>query len=260
MLPVSALTSMNVLFTTPCYVSNITMNYVVSLFDVVHESIRLGLKHNIHLHSESLITRARNEIVRHFLLNEQYTHLFWIDSDIAFKPDAVIRLLLADRDVAAGIYPIKRFNWPANGIPAGMTQGAFEATYADYPFNPINYGAVPIASLVDADRFIEVAEAPTGFMVIKRHVFYKMIERYPELNYVPDGPPENPLAKFYWRFFDCMVDPDSGRYLSEDYAFCRRWRDMGGKVYADLDSKLLHLGQHLFRGALAESLRLQSKL
>jgi hypothetical protein len=42
------------------------------------------------------------------------------------------------------------------------------------------------------------------------------------------------LAGFYWRFFDCMVDPDSGRYLSEDYAFCRRWRDMGGKVFADL--------------------------
>ena len=205
-------------------------------------------------------SRARNKIVGFFLQNEQYTHLFWIDSDIAFKPHSAVRLLLADRDVVAGIYPIKRFNWPADGIPAGMTQSEFEAKYTDYPFNPIAYGAAPIATFVDADRFIEVAKAPTGFMVIKRHVFYRMMERYPDLNYVPDGPPGNPLAKFCWLFFDCMVDPDSGRYLSEDYAFCRRWRDMGGKVYADLDSKLLHLGQHLFGGTLVESLRLQGKL
>jgi hypothetical protein len=58
---------------------------------------------------------------------------------------------------------------------------------------------------------------------------------------------------------DCMVDPDSGRYLSEDYAFCRRWRDMGGKIWVDLDCKLMHLGQHLFGGDLAESLRVQGR-
>src|SRR5262249_21777665 len=78
-------------------------------------------------------------------------------------------------------------------------------------------------------------------------------------NYVPDGPPNNPQAHLYWRFFDCMVDPDSGRYLSEDYAFCRRWRDMGGKVWVDLNCKLTHMGQHLFGGDLAESLRVQGR-
>jgi hypothetical protein len=56
-----------------------------------------------------------------------------------------------------------------------------------------------------------------------------------------------------------VVDPDSGRYLSEDYAFCRRWRDIGGKIWVDLHCKLLHLGQHNFRGDLAESLRLQNR-
>ena len=93
-------------------------------------------------------------------------------------------------------------------------------------------------------------------MCIKRDVFRQMMEKYPGLNYVPDGPP-NPQAHLHWLFFDCMVDPDSGRYLSEDYAFCRRWRDIGGKIWVDLQCKLLHLGQHNFRGDLAESLRLQ---
>jgi hypothetical protein len=84
-------------------------------------------------------------------------------------------------------------------------------------------------------------------MCIKRDVFRQMMEKYPKLNYVPDGPP-NPQAHLHWLFFDCMVDPDSGLYLSEDYPFCRRWRDIGGKIWVDLHCKLLHLGQHNFRG------------
>ncbi len=112
---------------------------------------------------------------------------------------------------------------------------------------------------MDDEGFVEVAEAPTGFMAIKRHVFTAMMKHYPELNYVPDGPPNHPQAHLHWRFFDCMVDPDSGRYLSEDYAFCRRWRDTGGKIWVDLDCKLMNLGQHLFGGDLAESLRAQGR-
>jgi len=96
-------------------------------------------------------------------------------------------------------------------------------------------------------------------MCIKREVFTRMMEKYPELKYAPDGPPGHPEAHLHWLFFDCMVDPDSGRYLSEDYAFCRRWIDIGGKVWVDLQCKLQHLGQHNFRGDLAESLRLQNR-
>ncbi|RFB75607.1 hypothetical protein [Methylovirgula sp. 4M-Z18] len=258
MLPTSALQSMNVLWATPCYISAVSMNYVTSMFELTHEAVRLGLRSTLHLRAESLVTRGRNEIVKFFLMNEQYTHLFWIDSDLSFHSSAVTRLLLSDHDVAAGIYPIKRFNWPQQGLPAGITKEAFEALYTDYPLNLIGHGAKPLADFVTQDDFVEVAEAPTGFMVIKRGVFTKLMAHYPELNYVPDGPPNNPEAPYYWLFFDCMVDPDTKRYLSEDYAFCRRWRDIGGRVYADLRSDLGHLGQHMFRGNLAESVKLRA--
>jgi len=253
MLPISSLQSMNVLLATPCYISAVSMNYVTSLYEWAHEAARLGLGTTLHMRSESLVTRGRNEIVKFFLMNEQYTHLFWIDADISFQPAAAIRLLLSGHDVAAGIYPIKRFNWPAEGVPAGTTMESFETLYTDYPFNAVP-GSVPGAGQHAQDDFVEVAEAPTGFMVIRREVFAKLIAHYPELNYVPDGPPGNPEAPYYWRFFDCMVDPDSNRYLSEDYAFCRRWRDIGGKVHADLRSDLGHLGQHMYRGNLAKSI------
>jgi hypothetical protein len=258
MLDISALQSMNVLWATPAYVSAVSINYVTSVFDLTNEAARLGLTSSLYMRAESLITRGRNEIVKHFLMHEEYTHLFWIDADIQFTPEAALRLLLSDHDVAAGIYPIKRFNWPKEGLPGRTTKESFENLYVDYPFNAVGLGTLPLQNFVVDNGFVEVAEAPTGFMVIKRRVFEKMMQHYPELNYIPDGAPNNPEQPYYWLFFDCMVDPDSRRYLSEDYAFCRRWRDTGGKVYADMYSDLGHLGQHLYRGNLAESLRLRN--
>ena len=259
MLPDEALKSMKVMFATPCYISAVSMHYVTSIFELTHHCNRFGLQCMLHMHSESLITRGRNKMVMKFLADETLTHLFWIDSDIAFTPQSVCRLLLIDRDVTAGVYPMKNFNWPAAGLPAGMTRQQFEDRYTEYPFNPIGHGAERVSSYAEADGFVEVDEAPTGFMCIKRDVFTQMMEKYPKLNYVPDGPPNNPQAHLHWLFFDCMVDPDSGRYLSEDFAFCRRWRDIGGKIWVDLSCKLMHLGQHNFRGDLEASLRLQGR-
>jgi hypothetical protein len=100
MLPISALQSMNVLWATPSYVSAVSMHYVTSMFELTHESIRLGLKSSLNMYADSLVTRGRNEIVKYFLMHEEYTHLFWIDADISFKPQAAIRLLLADHDAS----------------------------------------------------------------------------------------------------------------------------------------------------------------
>jgi hypothetical protein len=114
MMPMSALKSMRVMFATPCYISAVSMNYVASMFSLALDSSHFGLPCILHMHSESLITRGRNKMVIKFL-SEDFTHLFWIDSDIAFTPQSVFRLLLADRDVAAGVYPMKHFKWPAEG-------------------------------------------------------------------------------------------------------------------------------------------------
>lgn len=250
-----ALKSMHVMIATPCYISAVSMNYVTSIFDLTWHCARFGLKCILHMHSESLITRSRNKIVRDFLADGSLTHLFFIDSDIEFAPQAVFRLLLADRDICAGVYPMKTFNWPVNGVPAGMTYDEFRLLTTEYPFNLPQNETRNALECADDDGFAEVAEAPSGFMCIKRHVFYEMMKAHPDLQYTPDGPAPQPLAHLYWRFFDCMVDPETNRYLSEDFAFCRLWRGMGRKVYVDLNSKFGHIGQYMFRGDLSESLR-----
>lgn len=262
MLPPSALRSMTVMFATPCYISNVSMNFTTSMFSLSAACASAGLSATLHMHSESLITRGRNFLVKEFLRNESFTHLFWIDSDIGFSPDAVFRLLLADRDVAVGVYPLKTLIWPDEGLPKGMTRAEHEVCFTTYAFNPIGHGREPLRPYLDEDGFLEIAEASTGFMAIKRSVFLDLMKTYPELNYVPDGHGgrNHPDAHLYWRFFDCIIDPESGRYLSEDYGFCRRWRDRGGKIYADIHSKLSHLGQHSFSGDFNASMRAQGHL
>jgi len=259
LLPDANLRSMKVMFATPCYISAVTMNYTTSIFNLVWHCARFGPDCILHMMSESLITRGRNKIVRDFLADDSFTHLFFIDSDIEFSPQSVCRLLLADRDIVAGVYPMKKMNWPPGGPPAGMSREEFDVCYTDYPFNPVGHGSKRVRDFADKDGFVEVAEAPNGFMCVKRDVFKKLMKAYPHLKYTPDGPPGQPLAHLYWRFFDCMVDPETDRYLSEDFAFCRLWRDIGGKVFVDLDCRLGHLGQHMFKGHLGDSLRAQGR-
>jgi hypothetical protein len=255
MLSETALKSMKVMLATPCYISAVSMHYVTSMFDLTAHAQRAGLDCSLFIQSESLITRARNKMVARFLEDGSLTHLFWIDSDLAFRPESALRLLTSGLDVVAGVYPPKSMHWPPEGLPAGTTRAAFEKRYTEFAFNPIGYGQTLIGETRTDDGFIEVAEAPTGFMAIRREVFLQMMAEYPDLNYRPDGPPNNPKARFYWLFFDCMHEPEFGRYLSEDFAFCRRWRDIGGKIHVDPSCSLAHLGQHLYAGNLEDTLK-----
>ena len=191
--------------------------------------------------SDSLVTRARNRLVAEFMADTRWTHLFWIDADIGFEPEAALRLLLAGREVVAGIYPRKTDGWPAEGLHAPMPQGStradFEARHAQFPFN-----ALGEPRTVDAEGLVEVLDAPTGFMLIERSVFTKLAAAMPELRYTPDSALDARAADWpHYRFFDVMAEPGDGS-LTEDYAFCRRWQSVGGRVFADARSRLERRG------------------
>ena len=256
MLPLSALNNMYPLIATPSHDGKYFHNYTLSMLNLVHKTAEIGMPVQVLLQrGESLITRARNNAVTDFLENKKYTHLVWIDSDIGFSTDAFFRLLLADRDIAAGVYPLKKDNWPENGVPEGMTRSLFENTYTKYTVNTHTADESGVINLnVDKDGFISLDEAPTGFMAIKRHVFEKIIEAYPDLAYISDSDYTKPNQVCY-RFFDCMVDPDSQRYLSEDYFFCRLWRQLGGNVAVDVQSNLTHQGTKVYAGSFLKALQ-----
>jgi len=103
------------------------------------------------------------------------------------------------------------------------------------------------------DGFIEILDGPTGFMMIKRSVFKTLEEKFPELWCKNDH--QNRDFDDYHACFDCMIDPVTRRYLSEDYAFCRRWQQVDGKIYADVNTTLGHVGNLPFGGCLNDRLK-----
>ena len=84
-------------------------------------------------------------------------------------------------------------------------------------------------------------------------VFKKLEEKFPELWCKNDH--QNRDFDDYHAAFDCMIDPESKRYLSEDYAFCRRWQQAGGKIFADVNTTLGHVGNLPFSGCMDERLK-----
>ena len=172
-------------------------------------------------------------------------YFMFIDADIHFDPESVLRLLKSGHDVSVSCYPKKTVMWDQAEklVKSGDTRDPAKMASSLV----VNFGAVnrPIK-----DGFIEILDGPTGFMMIKREVFERMENQYPELMCKNDH--QNRDFDDYCAVFDCMIDPESKRYLSEDYAFCRRWQQMDGKIWADINTSLGHVGNLPFSGCLED--------
>jgi hypothetical protein len=241
-----------VMIATPCYGGQLTEAYLHGILQTTVKAQNKGIR--IHLNTmgnESLITRARNTLVTQFLDfdlkdPDRFTHLFFIDSDIGFSGENVIRLVESDYDIACGIYPRKSIDW--NSVPKFIKETGEENIEAKALGYNLNF-AHP-TNIKVKNGFTEVLDAATGFMCIKKEVFYKMKEAYSNLKYTSDQIINNERfsSNNCYAFFDCIIDEKSNRYLSEDYAFCRLWQKLGGKIFADVISPLTHYGTYPFRG------------
>jgi hypothetical protein len=236
---------------TPCFGGQVSSIYASSIF---HFQRALRAKSNVDLKvqmrdGDALITRARANLVTLFLDDPAATHLLFVDADIGFTPEQVFRLIESGADVVAGVYPIKRINWE-------KARRALESKRPDVPAASLDY----VLEIHNPDHvmvvrgFTRVRYAGTGFLMIRRHVLEKMCAHpdYASLQFFREHSLDA-LAGSPNRFalFECMIDPESGTYLSEDFAFCKRWTDIGGEIWADLESSLDHVGPSVFHGNVA---------
>jgi hypothetical protein len=169
----------------------------------------------------------------------------FIDADIRFQPDALGRLLRFGEDVVAGLYPLKITEWKESPQR--------QALYGETPeLSALSYvGAFCEGSELERrDDFATGVYAGTGFMLIQRSVLLKLIDAHPELKYgtIHAYPRREQKSQHQYALFDSLIDPQTGVYLSEDFAFCHRWRAIGGKIWLDTQSKLTHIGSHAFVG------------
>jgi hypothetical protein len=228
---------------TPCYNGMVTVNYLRSVIQMIGFLEQKGIKTGMLTPcQESLITRARNLIANEFLRKKTYTHLLFIDADIGFQPELPWKYLEADKDVVCGIYPVKHLDVEKlRTIDSSALSRVAEAASLHYAVK-LKTGGRPDPGT----GLLPVEYGATGFMCIKRRVLERMAEAYPDLRY--DYSYTNDDHAGNVAFFDTYIDHETKEYLPEDYAFCRRWTNIGGEIYADIHSVFSHVGSHDYTG------------
>ena len=241
-----ALARMSVYIATPMFGGRAHARYCDSLMRLLDRLQREGFDAQLDaVGNESLIQRARNLMADRFL-RSRCAHLLFIDSDIAFEPDEVLRLLRSGLPLVSGAYPKKYYDWAK--IRARLDAGAGEPVQTvglDYNVNmdPVGLGL--------QDGFVPVLDTATGFLLIARDVLQAVHAAHPELECVNDITIHTGEVQRqrYRAVFECMIDPDSRRYLSEDFSFLRRAQALGYRVHCDLQSRLTHIGTLELPGA-----------
>jgi len=206
-------------FMTPCYGGQITEVCFSSYLQWTILALQNNLNFQIDtLSNESNVNRARNSCAAKFLSGDA-THLMFVDADIQFRAEDIVKLVAHDKDIVGGIYPQKTLppKMVVNTLDNARTEG----------------------------DLIEVGTLGTGFMLVKRTVFEQMIAAGATPYGDDIGLSDVENANQY-DFFNCTID-SNGRYLTEDWSFCRKWRELGGEIWADTTVALAHVGYYRFQ-------------
>ena len=176
----------NIFFATPCYGGMLTDQYFLSMFKLTQALNHFKVNYRLTtLRNESLVTRARNILTAMFL-DSDCTHLMFIDADIEFEPDSVLRMLAMNKPLIAAAYPKKTIDWDSVKRAALEGKDDISKYSAQYAIN-LKFKDPRTKELNLDGGAIEVMDASTGFFMVQRVVFEKMIQAYPELHYKNDS-------------------------------------------------------------------------
>ena len=238
---------------TPCH-SEVSLHYVQSLLDLS----RLCHMNKIHVEfcilKSSLVTQGRNLCVSGFL-ESKCTHMLFIDSDISIGAKTILKMLQAQKELISVPYPLKAFLWD-KGFDEIVQGNIKKPEDLQQIFNSYPMKVADKNDILLKDGIIEITHAPTGCMLINRSVFDKLIEKYPEREIKQNTVINSKLVlkKHMWNFFDTLHDPKGKTYLGEDFAFCKLWKDIGGKCYAYILDEITHVGEHQYTGKFVDEL------
>lgn len=198
-----------------------------SLMPFLLDAQRLGMQVSLNtLTQNSIIAKARCVMTADFLAHPGTTHLMWVDSDMVFDPHDIFRLLLHDRDVVAAMSTTKTFppSYTGDVLPEAVAPGQNGWNVQD--------GLIPLAHI------------GTGFTLVKRSVFERMIAAYPETKFHDvASPPER--NRYMFELYANGINKH-GSYVGEDWMFCDRWRAIGGRLWADPAMVVDHIGSFIY--------------
>lgn len=258
--------SPHVCILTPCYGGMCHVNYFHCVFQTVELCKQFGIGLTIEFcKNDSLVSRARNNLVAKAMSNSAITHILFIDSDISWNPSDVIKLIVSDKGLIGGVYPLKRYFWEGitkdpnrvAALIAKKNNSQLKNLVSDEDMiqhNLLKYNLNYNSHIMNIEHNLaKVKHVATGFMMIKRETINKMMEAFPSTKYVDDvGFLAGDENKYAYALFDCGVE--EGHYFSEDWLFCHRWTNMGGSVYIDVSINLTHTGPEEFKGSFVSTI------
>jgi len=215
---------MSLMIALPCHGGIVSEKTTMSLFNLGKLLIRNNIPHGLLTQANSsLITQGRSKIANFFINNTDHEYLFFLDSDIGFHPEDVLRLLSHQVDIVSGAYPMKTI--------------------------PVRY-CINIQQPEERQGdLVKITGNGMGFVLVHRNVLLKMAQNFPELQYIPPTddsnvpPTEQELNNSYHYFMEQKVD---NAFMSEDKSFFYRARMLGYDVWLDTSIKLQHVGSHIF--------------
>jgi hypothetical protein len=257
---------------TPCFASLCYVNFVDCMLKTVDLFKQLNFPLVIEFcKNDSLVSRARNNLIAKAMTDTDATHFLFIDNDITWNPFDILKLIIAEKPIIGGAYPLKNYNWEKMVNSDGKFDPSQMKLWVDkkneHPvlnniiddksviqFNLLRYNINYLSnSLEISGNLAKVRHLATGFMMIQRHVLEKMMKAFPSTKYVDDvnflQEHEN---KYAYALFDCGVE--DGHYFSEDWLFCKRWSKMGGDIWLDVSINLIHTGIEDYRGCYVASI------
>ena len=222
----------SVFIAMPCY-DSVKINTMLSVVKLVQQLGRSGIETGIHTMKSPLIHQARNYLTSVFLTT-QYQYMLFIDSDVEFEPEAVIRMMVAKKRIVCTPYRVKS---------ADIDKHIYTVEFKD-----------PKNILVLAEGLDEIEAGPTGLMLIDRKVFERIIKNHPELKIMNKATPKAEKShEFYYNFFDFGFN--NGYAMGEDVSFCRLARDNDFRIFANIESSTTHHGAYAWKGMFGESLK-----
>jgi len=195
-----------VMIATPAYDGSVHVPYAIALSETTMLLLNNGVQvaYNITT-SGSLLVAERNRILKLFMQSDA-THLLCIDSDLGWVPQFVLKMLLADKEFIAGVYP-----------------GRDGKTFTFRTFNNDD------SSIVEENGLLKMQYIPAGFMLMTRSVIEKLMKKFPELYFEPKH--ESMKKENGWLFFNTELW--DGEFWGEDYVFCRKAREAGVDIWVD---------------------------
>ena len=225
----------SVFIAMPCY-DSVKINTMLSIFQLIQKLGQSKIQVGINTFKSPLIRQARNYLTSVFLATE-YTHLLFIDADVQFEPEAVIRMLVADKDIICTPYRLK--NEPI-----------------DKHLYPVKFKD-PNKIMILPGGLVEIEAGPTGLMLIHRGVFEKIIKNRPDLKIKsrvnPGLKSDEKSHSFYHLFFDFTFE--DGYTEGEDISFCKLARKNGFQLFANIDSTTSHRGEFAWTGKFGDTLK-----